>query len=408
MNNNSPRQPHRLRRAVLAGAITAVLASAAAAQGASEPIRMGAIFSVTGPGAATGYTGLTGTKLAVKEINAAGGIMGRPVELFVGDDAFDPTQAVAEAKRLVSKEKVQLMVGPTVSQVTLAIAPVLTQARVASVSLTGSSALTPQIAPYTFSMWTSIEAQGQAMTDYAVKHLKVKSAAIIADNGAQGKAGVAIFQRLLAAQGVKVTGVQEHEPLASDLTAQILALKRGNPDAIFQISTAGEDSGVVFRTMGDIGWDAKVLSMVAGLTVPMVIRKSNPDVFKQGNIYATMLKAYTYCPKDAGGPTEFGKFVTRLKAFDPKNFDKLNPQVVSMTYDSVYVLKAAVEATKSFDGPTLSNWIEKNAPAIKGRVNGALSAGALSHFLVGVDAIAMVRRPDVKREDGSVQRAECN
>lgn len=404
----------RITRSAIRHAATGMLALAAAiaaggvwAQG-TEPVRLGAIYSITGAGAATGYASLTGTKMAVKEINATGGILGRQVELFVGDDAFDPTQAVAEVKRLVSKEKVQLLMGPTISQVTLAIAPVLTQARVASVALSGSTSLTPQVAPYTFSMWTSIEAQGEAMIDFAVKQLKVKTAAIIADNGAQGKAGTAIFQRMLAARGVKVTGVQEHESRTSDVTAQVLALKRGNPDIVFQISTTGEDSGVVFRTMQDLGWNTKVMSMVAGVSAPLVIRASTPDVFKQGDIYATMLKAYTYCPKDPVGQTEFGKFVTRLKAFDPKNVDKLNAQVVSMTYDGVYVLKAAVEATKSFDGATLTSWIEKNASSIRGRVNGSLSATQLSHFLVGADAITMVKRPDIKREDGLVERLDCH
>ena len=83
---------------------------------------------------------------------------------------------------------------------------------------------------------------------------------------------------------------------------------------------------------------------------------------------------------------------------------QLNQQVVSMAYDGVYILKDAVEATKSFDGATIAAWMEKNAGSVKSRTNGPLAASADNHFLVGPDAIVFVNRPDQKRADGAALR----
>lgn len=395
--------PARRRFAAGVALLVAVYGLPALAQPATERVRLGALVSVTG-NPANGLTSLAGYKMAVEEINKSGGILGRQVDLFVGDDANDPTQAVTTVKRLISKDRIQLLAGPMVSQATLAIAPILTEARIANVSVSGSSAITPKVAPYHFSLFTSIETVSEAMTDYAANVLKVKSAAIITDTGSQGKAAQDELQRLLTARGIKVTGTQQHEPHITDMTSQILSLRRGNPELLLQVSSTGDDTGSILKNLDEVGWKVKLASNSAALNVPMVVRTGGPDAFSNGLTAGQLLKAYTYCPGDPVGQTEFGKFATKLKAAEPKNFAQLNQQVVSMAYDGVYILKTAAEATKSLDGAVLAAWIEKNASTIKGRINGPLAASPNSHFLVGADAIVFVTRPDKKREDGLAER----
>ncbi len=395
------------RRILLLGATLAVafssLSTAPAFAQSGDRVRLGALLSVTG-NPANGVTALAGYKMAVEEINKSGGILGKQVDLFVGDDANDPTQAVTSVKRLISTNNIQLLVGPMVSQATLAVAPVLTEAKIANVSVSGSSAITPKVAPYHFSLFTSIEAVAEAMADFAVKDLKAKSVGIITDSGSQGKAAQDEFQRLFAARGIKVTGVQQHEPRTTDMTAQVLSLRRGNPDVLMQVSSTGDDTGSILKNLSEVGWDVKLVSNSAALNVPMVARTGGSEAFKNGLTSGQLLKAYTYCQGDPVGQTDFGKFVTKLKAAEPKNFEQLNQQVVSMAYDGVYILKTAVEATNSFDGAVLAAWIEKNANGVRGRINGPLSASPNNHFLVGPEAIVLVNRPDVKREDGLVLR----
>src|SRR5205814_733721 len=113
-------------------ALLAVLSSAAgvcAAQGLPPTIRVGVSAALTGPGAVTGITAKTMIDMAVKGINAAGGIAGRPVELFYGDDQADATHAVTETKRLISQEKVHFVLGPGAAAPALAGAPDLTRAK---------------------------------------------------------------------------------------------------------------------------------------------------------------------------------------------------------------------------------------------------------------------------------------
>lgn len=375
----------------------------ATAQSGGEPVRLGALLSVTG-NPANGLTAQTGYKMAVDEINAAGGIMGRKVELIVADDANDPTQAVTSVKRLISRDRIQLMVGPMVSQATLAIAPVLTEAKVANVSVSGSSAITAKVAPYHFSLFTSIQSVAMAMVDHAQKNLKAKSVAILTDTGSQGKAAQEELQRLLPARGVAITGTQQHDPKPADVTAQLLSLRRGNPDLIIHVGSSGEDSGMMLKNLDELGWKVPVISNTTSLNVPMITRHAGPNAYNGGNVHGQLLKAYTYCPSEGVGQTEFGKFIAKLKAYDPKNFEQLNQQVVSMAYDGVYILKDAVEATKSFDGATIAAWMEKNAGSVKSRINGPLAASADNHFLVGPDAIVFVNRPDQKRADGAALR----
>ena len=86
-------------------------------------IKIGASAILSGPGASNGFTMQGVNNMLVKEINAAGGIAGRKVEIVYGDDQADPTQAVNVVKRLIDSEKVQVMVGPAIAQVSLAAAP---------------------------------------------------------------------------------------------------------------------------------------------------------------------------------------------------------------------------------------------------------------------------------------------
>ncbi|HXC40366.1 MAG TPA: ABC transporter substrate-binding protein, partial [Burkholderiales bacterium] len=82
--------------------------------------------ALTGPGAAVGVTARIASEMTVKEINAAGGIAGRQVDLVLGDDAGDPTRASTEVRRLIDSEKVNVMIGPAIAAPALAAAPVLT------------------------------------------------------------------------------------------------------------------------------------------------------------------------------------------------------------------------------------------------------------------------------------------
>ena len=117
---------------------------AAAVTFAQAPLKIGAMIPLTGGGATVGESGQIAVELAVKNINAAGGIAGRKVQLVIADYQTEATVGVSEAKRLVFQEKIDLLIGPTYSQVTLAVLPILNEAKIASVNVSGSEKLTPR------------------------------------------------------------------------------------------------------------------------------------------------------------------------------------------------------------------------------------------------------------------------
>jgi branched-chain amino acid transport system substrate-binding protein len=107
---------------------------------------------LTGGGASAAEAAQFGSDVAIQEVNSKGGIAGRKLQIITADTQTDATVGVGEMKRLVLQEKVNIIIGPVISQVLLAAAPVLNEAKVLSIGGTGSEAITPAAAPYAFSM----------------------------------------------------------------------------------------------------------------------------------------------------------------------------------------------------------------------------------------------------------------
>jgi ABC-type branched-subunit amino acid transport system substrate-binding protein len=380
---------------------------APAARAADEPIRFGGLFSMTGGAALSGQVNQMSAKLGIDEINEAGGILGRKITFIQADDQTDPTQAVSEMRRLISQEKIQLAVGPLISQFVIATAPLLTEAKIASMHTGASAAITPQILPYGFSMFASSDAQGKAMVRYAIETRKAKSAAILTDNGALSKAAQGAMKEALAARQIPLTGLQEHEFRTTDLTPQLLSLRQGNPDIILLITVSGADAGLVLKTLNDIGWKVPVISPTLSNVVPEVLTVAGPDAFKSGNAIGVTYKAFTYCPGDNSDQSPYAKLVAKVKALQPQQFDHIPLATVSWLHDGVYLLKAAAEATKSLEGPAIAQWIEDNARTLKGLPTGELSASKTNHFLIGDNALEPVEHPDVRSPAFLIQRAGC-
>ncbi len=143
---------------------------AAAPTVADEPLKIGFLADFSGPLAEFGPAIQTGVELAIKHLNDAGGVLGHPVELVVGDTGLDPTQATEEARRLIEVEGVHAIVGPLASSITLAVAEsVATQAGVPVIS---PSATSPQLtiaedSDFLFRSTTSDAAQGPVLAQLA-------------------------------------------------------------------------------------------------------------------------------------------------------------------------------------------------------------------------------------------------
>src|ERR1700733_13537449 len=115
-------------RGILAVALAPVLACAAA-RAEEPPIKVGEINSYTGPAAVFTLSYRKGFEMAVDEVNAAGGVLGRPLQVFFRDDTFSPAEGVRQAKELIDNEKVDVLAGTFFSPVALAVANVAMQSK---------------------------------------------------------------------------------------------------------------------------------------------------------------------------------------------------------------------------------------------------------------------------------------
>jgi branched-chain amino acid transport system substrate-binding protein len=376
------------------------------AQTAKEPIKLGLLGPMTGPAAGAGKTMMIGVQMAMQEINAAGGFGGRPLTLVVGDDQNDPTLAVVQAKRLAFDEKVTFVLGPNLSGNAIAAMPVFVKAQIAQISHVISLNLTPEIAPYHFSMSYSSVAVTLTQIDYVQEHMKVKSVAVIEDGTEAAKASLDTMKTELPKRHMTLAGSQAYRAGETDFTPQLLALRRDHPDVLVLYSTLGADVGRILKGLAEIGWKIPVIGTTGVAVFPdQVIKIAGPDAFT--DVVAVNNKAYTYCPGDPLGSSAIPKFEAKLKSFAPAAAGKVPLLLVAWYYDAVYVFKAAYNGTGGkTDGPSIAAWIEQNGKSLK-LLNGAPEVSKTNHFMLSENSITLVVHPEKKREDGLQRRAAC-
>jgi len=376
----------------MALAASLALPAPARAQG-NAPIKLGVMLSFTGPAAISAATYWYGIRMGVKEINDAGGLLGRKIEIVQADDQFNPAQAVSEARRLAQLEKVNFVLGPGSSGLALAVAPIFNEAKI--IYFSTSVAVIPT--PYNFSPMMSTSAYVAPMVKYMRDVMKAKTVALLSDDGAASKATVQDFKKQLAAAGLIIVAEQEHGSRPTDVTPQLLSLRRANPDVLIQSSSYGEDAGLVIKSLADIGWNVPVMSTAAGLAAGAAMKIAGPDAFKSERIYSTVPISHTYCASDKPGAGGYAQYVARLKAFDPQNFGNIDEKSSLYLYDALQFLKAAVEATRSLDGPTLAAWMDQNGSRVRGTAGSTFAVAPGSHYMMGPDSIAIVRHPEQLR-----------
>jgi ABC-type branched-subunit amino acid transport system substrate-binding protein len=411
LNTNEKEDQMRLKKPNFAHFVAAfmlalLIEGQAQAQTMPPRIRFGLLTAITGGAASSGAAASAAVKLAVKEMNDAGGLAGHPVDLVVADTASDPTQAVTEVKRLIEREQIVLLAGPEIGTFAMAVAPAVSQAKIVSFVVTGAGTITPQTYPYGFGAFYPVSSFVRSMVDYAADVLKVKSVAVLTDTGAQGVSTQDIFKDYIPKRGMSMTGLQSADMRSTDYTAQLLSLRKGNPDVIIQVSSLGDDIGVVQRNLQEIGWSVPVINQTAAYDVKSTMRGGGPDVFKSGRVHSQTLKYTTFCPGDPVGTSAYAMFLTGIKASSGSAFPNLNLGSAVLWYDGMQAIRAAVEATKTVDGPTLAKWIESNSGTVKS-AGAQLSASPSSHFLYSSDVFAYTTRPDQPREDGLSPRNGC-
>ncbi len=391
-----------------ASALALVLAAPASAQ-TKEPLKVGALMSMTGSGASVGAASLLGLRMAMSEINAAGGILGRQVQIVQGDDATDTTNAVTEAKRLLFQEKVQIMYGPQFSPPSLAVANAVakTETGITYWSLATASAFTPEVARTAFSFGPSGDALAEAMVDYAINTRKAKSIGFLYDDAQQSALIYETIKGLMKAANRELAGVDQYQLNAPDVTPQLLNLRRKGVDFVLLQAQSPIDTATVMKNTEQIGWDIKYAgNNGAVVNFPVMAKNAGPTAIK-ALVAGVSVKAFSACAADPLGQSEYVKYTERLKKFEPN----LNPQIglttVVQYYDMAYLSKAVAEAVGSTDGMKMTEMLEQNSGKFKTIVAPELRITRTNHFLATAAALTMAEDMGNTRADGLYKRAGC-
>src|SRR5437588_5534139 len=200
----------------------ALLAAGFAGPGAAqETSKIGVTQPLTGAFAASGNYVAMGARIAEDEINKAGGVLGKKIELIVEDNKSNPTEAVATAEKLIVRDKVPVMMGAWSSTLTLAVMPKLEEYKVPMLVETSSSGkITTSGNPYIFRISPTSEMEAKAFTPL-FKTLNIKKADFLATNNDFGLGAAKEFSEAATAQGVQVGVRETMDPKATDFSAQL-------------------------------------------------------------------------------------------------------------------------------------------------------------------------------------------
>ena len=250
------------RRQALVSAGAAALAGGLAkpAIAAKDPIRVGYLPALTGPSSSTGIGINRGLQLAVQEINAAGGIDGRQLELITRDTQSDPTKAVNGAAELTRGQNVSAVFGPVNSGESLAVVPLLARSSTPQLHPCWVDTLTdPQKYPMCFRNAPTNQQIGAAANRYVVEILKKKKVAVISDTTGYGTASVNAYVPMLKSMGAEIVYQGNVDAANPDLKPELLRMQSGGAEAIMPWSVNAGFLSRIINTRGQMAWDVPIV-----------------------------------------------------------------------------------------------------------------------------------------------------
>ena len=338
--------PKLLGSAVLAAAIG--LSALAGIALAADPLKMGAIYSVTGSYAVIEDPALKAAKLAVKEINEKGGIKGRPIELIHYDGKSTLADIANAAQRLVHEDKVTAIIGVADSGFYLASAPIAQDAGIPYLDTGGTVPNLPeQVGEFGHMMPFGDDYQAYVAAEFATKDLGAKTAFLLRDADSDYTRAIAtFFKEGFEKRGGKIVDESSYHTGDTDYSAHVTKIRSLNPqpDMIYAAMNPGDDATFVRQ------------AREAGITLPIVGGDAfdNPDLVKNAgaknteNVYFTTHMALT---EDGGSVSKFIDAYKKEYGIPPEN------AFAGLGYDSVYLMAEAMNRAPDLSSKAINDAI---------------------------------------------------
>jgi len=339
---------------LIGAALAAFLGSSVLAE-TSSALKLGALFPLTGSMQAYGETSLNGVKLAVDEINQAGGVLGQPVQIVVGDDQSSPQAGIDSAQKMVSVEKISALLGPMISGVTIPIATTITgKAGIPQITGSSTSPVITNLEDQDFLFRTAPSDVFQGVALAQIAHDKgYKNVSVIYINNDYGIGLAQAFQSAFEKTGGKVSSVTAYAEKQSSYRGEIRKAAQGKPDALVLISYPGDGIPIIKQSIE--GGAFQNFLFTDGMKAPEVAKAV-------GGKYLNGMAGSSPAPlSDSQTAKDFAE------AYRAKFGDLPPKPYIDGFYDATYVLALAAEKAKSTDPKAIRDALRfvTNAPGEK-------------------------------------------
>lgn len=313
------------------------------AESNSDEIVLGMIGPLTGNLAEYGGKEKNGAELAIEEINANGGILGKQIKYVTYDTEGDATKAIDLFNRLIENDKMTALVGPVITSECNAVSEVAQEKKVPMFTPSGTGVEFTKGKDYAYRMCFTDDYQGTLMGKYAATELKVKTAAVVYNNTSDYSIGLAnAFKARAEELGVQVVAFEAYGKDDSDFSALATKIKATNPEAIFlpdyyttiaNIIGQFKSAGIDAKMLGGDGWDGAQVEFSDAV---------------EGGLFVSH-----YATKDT---TPIAAKFT--KAYQDK-YGHLPNSFAALAYDTVYTYKKAIEDANSTDSAAIIAALQK-------------------------------------------------
>ena len=322
----------------------------------ADVIKVGEFASLTGKEASFGQMSHNGTQLAIDELNAQGGALGKKLQLLTEDDQSKQGEAKTIARKLISRDGIVALLGEVASGRSLEAAPVCQESHIPQISPSSTNPKVTQIGDYIFRVCFTDPLQGKVLARFAQKTLKVTKVAVLTDAANTYSVGLATyFKEAFTNAGGQIVDEQKYSGGDKDFNAQLTTIKAANPEAIcipgyYQdvglIALQARQLGLTIPLFGGDGWESQDLISIGGAAV-------------EGTYFSTH-----FSPEQSGPAVQ--EFVKKFQA----KYGVMPDAMAALGYDSAMLLGDAIKRAGTTDGPKVRDALAatKDFPGVAGKI----------------------------------------
>jgi len=308
---------------------------------AAQDIKIGVIEPLTGAFAASGTYVTNGAKIAADEINAKGGVLGHKIQLVIEDNKSNPTEAAAVAEKLITRDKVPVMMGAWGSSLTLAVMPKLMEYKVPMLVETSSSGkITTSGNPYIFRISPPSAVEGVAFGKFIDK-MHIKKADFLVINNDWGRGTAQDFSKMFKEHNIKVGLVETMGEADQDMSAQLAKFKASDADTLI-ITTAVDQLTLIFKQAASLGLKKQFITTGGSQNPDQLIEQAGAAV--NGTEHLTTFAPWV--PEASPDPAATKAFIAEWKK---RGFQFAGVTESFRGYDGIRTIAAAIQKAGKAD-----------------------------------------------------------